>query len=120
VAAGVNHIGVHTAGTADIGQIIQVNVTVDKVFRMEFLNKPIESVKTPMAQVVSVVYALWRRVGQENVKKSLVKEPVAYQFGDKFRHFKVHLKLGKLVRPLIVTHGTAKAGNNQPFLPPDL
>jgi ACT domain-containing protein len=119
MAESVDDRGISPLGATDIGQIIQVNMPVDKVSGPENLHKPQKSLKTPMAFVAFVVNALWRGMGKEYIHKTAQKNTVPHKPGNELYSLKVHLKIGILVWPPVVSHGTPQPRHYEMFLDPD-
>ena len=115
----VDDHGIFPLGTTDIGQIIQMNVPVDKVSGLENLHKPQKSLKTPVAFVAFVMNALWRGMGKEYVHKTAEKNTVPHKPGNQLYCLKEHLKIGVLIWPPVVAHGTPQPRHYEFFLDPD-
>jgi hypothetical protein len=76
MAIGVYYQGIFITGQPDIGQVVEMDMSVDKVFRLKNPHKPEEGFKPPMTAIVLVVDALRRRVGKEYVQKTSPENPV--------------------------------------------
>jgi hypothetical protein len=92
-------------------------MTVDKVLRFKNPHEPQEGLKAPVAGVALIMDSLGGGVGKEDVQEAPPEDPVKNQGGDQAENFQVHLKIGILIFPPVIQHGTPQARDNKPLLP---
>jgi hypothetical protein len=81
---GVDHQGFEIAGSPDTGKVVEVNMTVDKVFGLKDPHKRKEGLETPVTAVFLIVDPLGRGVSQKDVEETAPENTVKQKAGKKF------------------------------------
>ena len=96
------HIG------AGQGTVIQMHVAVDKAAGGVFVHQLVETLEPPVGQVLAVVQAPGRGVGQQDIEPAAAQQLITHTL-----HAAGHLLLGILEGAGLVAHTAAQAQNPQ-------
>jgi hypothetical protein len=119
MAVRVDYFGFYILRGAYFGKIVEVNMTVNQVFRLKHTHEPEKRVEAPMAEILPIMDAPGSGVGQEHVEEPPPEQAVQEQRGNKAQNLTAHLEIGVLVVPPVVPHGAPQPGHDEPPLPDD-